>query len=135
MSLTQNVHCSRMSTFKSVSIKTRAYDDQKPGTSGLRKSVKVFQQEHYTENFIQSVLEALGNELIGSTIVVGGDGRYYGKEAVGKIIGIAAANGVLLFLSNSNIPSLIKFTLFLGQESYNWTTRHSFNPSRIHYYT
>lgn len=78
----------------SLTVKTRAYDGQKPGTSGLRKSVKVFQQEHYTENFVQAILHALGDQLAGCTLVVGGDGRFYGKEAVTKIIRIAAANGV-----------------------------------------
>ncbi|XP_011300092.1 phosphoglucomutase [Fopius arisanus] len=77
-----------------VEIQTKIYDDQKPGTSGLRKAVKVFQQEHYTENFIQAILTTLGHEITGATLVVGGDGRYYVKEAVEKIIRIAAANGV-----------------------------------------
>ncbi|KAK0180895.1 hypothetical protein PV327_003229 [Microctonus hyperodae] len=75
-------------------VQTKIYDDQKPGTSGLRKSVKIFQQEHYTENFIQAILDALDDKLTGCTLVVGGDGRYYGKDAVSKIIKIAAANGV-----------------------------------------
>lgn len=82
------------SAIASKIIETRVYEGQKPGTSGLRKAVRVFQQEHYTENFVQAILEALGDQLPGSTLVVGGDGRYYGKEAVGKIIRIAAANGV-----------------------------------------
>ncbi|XP_076677188.1 phosphoglucose mutase 1 [Andrena cerasifolii] len=83
-------------------IETRVYEGQKPGTSGLRKAVRVFQQEHYTENFIQATLEALGDQLPGSTLVVGGDGRYYGKEAVGKIIRIAAANGVRRLVVGQN---------------------------------
>ncbi|KAK0075469.1 hypothetical protein PV325_006837, partial [Microctonus aethiopoides] len=74
-------------------VQTKIYDDQKPGTSGLRKAVKIFQQEHYTENFIQAILDALGDKLQGCTLVVGGDGRYYCKDAVTKIIKIAAANG------------------------------------------
>lgn len=82
------------SSVTSKIIETRVYDGQKPGTSGLRKAVRVFMQEHYTENFVQATLEALGKQLLGSTLVVGGDGRYYGKDAVGKIIRIAAANGV-----------------------------------------
>lgn len=81
-------------TVTSIIIETRIYDGQKPGTSGLRKAVQVFMQEHYTENFIQAILQALGDKLFGSTLVVGGDGRYYVKEAVEKIIKIAAANGV-----------------------------------------
>ncbi|XP_014488664.1 PREDICTED: phosphoglucomutase [Dinoponera quadriceps] len=81
-------------TVASFTVNTRVYDDQKPGTSGLRKAVKVFQQEHYTENFVQAILHALGDQLPGCTLVVGGDGRFYGREAVMKIIRIAAANGV-----------------------------------------
>ena len=83
-----------MSSLAISIVDTVIFEGQKPGTSGLRKSVKVFQQPHYTENFVQAIFEALGNSLIGSTIAVGGDGRYYGKEAVQKIIKIAAANGV-----------------------------------------
>ncbi|XP_053977664.1 phosphoglucomutase [Hylaeus volcanicus] len=83
-------------------IETRVHEGQKPGTSGLRKAVKVFMQEHYTENFIQAILQALGDQLAGSTLVVGGDGRYYGKEAVGKIIRIAAANGVRKLIVGQN---------------------------------
>lgn len=79
------------------SVDTVTFEGQKPGTSGLRKAVKVFQQEHYTENFIQAIIEALGNNAVGSTLVVGGDGRYYGRDAVQKIIKIAAANGVCFF--------------------------------------
>ncbi|XP_043790382.1 phosphoglucomutase [Apis laboriosa] len=86
----------------SIIIETRIYDGQKPGTSGLRKAVQVFMQEHYTENFIQAILQALGDKLFGSTLVVGGDGRYYVKEAVEKIIKIAAANGVKRLIIGQN---------------------------------
>lgn len=79
---------------KSVKITTKVFDGQKPGTSGLRKAVKVFQQEHYTENFIQSILTALGPQLAGSKLIVGGDGRFFCKKAVDIIIKISAANGV-----------------------------------------
>lgn len=79
-------------------IETKPYDGQKPGTSGLRKAVKVFQQVNYTENFIQAILNSV-QPLVGSVLVVGGDGRYFGKEAVDIIIKIAAANGVSLFLT------------------------------------
>ena len=90
------------SAIASKIIETRVYEGQKPGTSGLRKAVRAFQQEHYTENFVQAILEALGDQLPGSTLVVGGDGRYYGKEAVGKIIRIAAANGVRRLIVGQN---------------------------------
>lgn len=76
-------------------ITTKPFDGQKPGTSGLRKAVKVFSQPHYTANFIQCVLNGgLGDALVNSTLVLGGDGRYYSKEAVAIIIRICAANQV-----------------------------------------
>lgn len=75
-------------------IKTNVFNDQKPGTSGLRKKVTVFQQEFYTENFIQAIFDAQGDRVVDSTFAVGGDGRYYVKEVVSKIIKIAAANKV-----------------------------------------
>lgn len=71
-----------------------SFRDQEPGTSGLRRKVKIFKQNHYTESFIQSILNSLGPELVGSKLVVGGDGRYYVKEAAELIIKICAANGV-----------------------------------------
>ncbi|KAG8238089.1 hypothetical protein J437_LFUL012196, partial [Ladona fulva] len=79
---------------KAVTVATKPYEGQKPGTSGLRKAVKVFQQQHYTENFVQCILNSLKESLAGCTLVVGGDGRYYGKEAVNIIIKICAANRV-----------------------------------------
>ncbi|XP_033214709.1 phosphoglucomutase [Belonocnema kinseyi] len=83
-------------------VQTVVFEGQKPGTSGLRKAVTVFQQEHYTENFIQAILDAVGKDLAGSTLVVGGDGRFYGKAVVSKIIRIAAANGVGKLLVGQN---------------------------------
>ncbi|KAK7583966.1 hypothetical protein V9T40_004929 [Parthenolecanium corni] len=80
--------------FESILVPSRVYEGQKPGTSGLRKAVKVFQQENYTENFVQCILTAIGPKLKGCTLAVGGDGRFFGKEAVNIIIKIAAANGV-----------------------------------------
>ncbi len=74
-------------------IKTQPYTDQKPGTSGLRKKVKTVLQEHYLENFVQSVFDAIGDTQ-GITLVLGGDGRYYNREAAQIIIKMAAANGV-----------------------------------------
>ncbi|KAF8498639.1 phosphoglucomutase [Russula emetica] len=73
-------------------IPTKPFDGQKPGTSGLRKRVKIFQQEHYTENFVQAIFDAI--PLSGSTLVIGGDGRYYSPEVVQIILSIASANGV-----------------------------------------
>ncbi|MER8416083.1 alpha-D-glucose phosphate-specific phosphoglucomutase [Mesorhizobium sp. M1428] len=73
-------------------IATKPYPDQKPGTSGLRKKVPVFQQEHYAENFIQSIFDALDG-FGGKTLVIGGDGRFYNREVIQKAIAMAAANG------------------------------------------
>lgn len=74
-------------------VATTPYDDQNPGTSGLRKTVRNFQQKNYLENFVQSILNSLGN-LSGQTLVLGGDGRYWNRHAIQVIIKMAAANQV-----------------------------------------
>lgn len=73
-------------------VATTPFEGQKPGTSGLRKKVPVFQQPHYAENFIQSIFDALEG-FSAQTLVIGGDGRYYNKEVVQTAIRMAAANG------------------------------------------
>lgn len=76
-------------------VATKPYDDQKPGTSGLRKKTKVFMEKpHYTENFIQSILDAIPEGSKDATLVVGGDGRYYNDKILQIIASISAANGV-----------------------------------------
>jgi phosphoglucomutase len=75
-----------------VSVATTPFLDQKPGTSGLRKKVPVFQQTNYAENFIQSVFDSL-ESFKGKTLVIGGDGRYYNREVIQIAIRMAAANG------------------------------------------
>ena len=71
---------------------TQPYTDQKPGTSGLRKKVTVFQQPNYAENFVQSVFDVIDGKQ-GATLVIGGDGRFLNREVIQKAIRIAAANG------------------------------------------
>jgi len=73
-------------------ITTQPYDGQNPGTSGLRKKVKIFQQPGYLENFVQSIFDSL-EDFAGKTLVLGGDGRYFNRVAIQIIIKIAAANG------------------------------------------
>ncbi|TFW16328.1 alpha-D-glucose phosphate-specific phosphoglucomutase [Duganella callida] len=73
-------------------VGTTPFPGQRPGTSGLRKKVTVFQQPHYLENFVQSVFDTLG-DCGGKTLVLGGDGRYHNRVAVQTILRMAAAHG------------------------------------------
>lgn len=82
-------------------VKTSAFTDQKPGTSGLRKQTTHFQQTHYLENFVQSIFNAMDN-CEGKTLVVGGDGRFLNLAAIQTIIKIAAANGFARLLVGQN---------------------------------
>ena len=78
-------------------VRTSPFEGQRPGTSGLRKKTRVFMQPGYLENFVQSVFDAVradaGGGFDAETLVVGGDGRYYNREAIQTIIRMAAANG------------------------------------------
>lgn len=76
-------------------VSTKPFEGQKPGTSGLRKRVKVFSQPHFTENFVQAILSSIpGAGAKGATLVVGGDGRYFSVPAIQSIIKLCAGNGV-----------------------------------------
>ncbi|KAK7313713.1 hypothetical protein VNO77_38908 [Canavalia gladiata] len=84
-----------MVLFNVSRVETTPFDGQKPGTSGLRKMVKVFVQPHYLHNFVQSTFNALTAEKVrGATLVVSGDGRYFSKDAIQVITKMAAGNGV-----------------------------------------
>ncbi len=73
-------------------IDTTPFTDQKPGTSGLRKKVRIFAQDHYAQNFVQSVFDSLAG-FAGQILVLGGDGRYYNREVIQIVLKMAAANG------------------------------------------
>jgi phosphoglucomutase len=73
-------------------VPTQPFPDQKPGTSGLRKKVPVFRQPGYVENFVQAIFDCLPDRA-GTTLVVGGDGRFLNREVVQTTLKIAAANG------------------------------------------
>jgi phosphoglucomutase len=78
-------------------IPTTPFNDQKPGTSGLRKKTRDFMRPNYVENFVQAVFNTVREDLAegfgGETLVVGGDGRYYNRVATQIILRMAAANG------------------------------------------
>jgi phosphoglucomutase len=85
---------------QTLTVPTQPFEGQKPGTSGLRKRVKIFQQENYTENFVQSMLEAIPKADGGAknaTLVVGGDGRYYSDEVLQVIVKCSLGQGVSIF--------------------------------------
>ncbi len=73
-------------------VSTSPFDGQRPGTSGLRKAVSVFRERHYLANFVQSIFDSIG-DTEGRSLVVGGDGRYYNRDAIQIILRMAAANG------------------------------------------
>ena len=74
-------------------VATSPFTGQRPGTSGLRKKVKVFQQPGYLENFVQAIFDTQ-TDLVGGALVLGGDGRYYNRDAIQIILRMAAANRV-----------------------------------------
>jgi phosphoglucomutase len=75
------------------SVPTRPFEDQRPGTAGLRKPVARFREPHYLENFIQSVFDCQP-ALRGAALVIGGDGRFFNREAIATLLRMASANGV-----------------------------------------
>lgn len=79
-------------SMKLVTRPTTPFEGQRPGTSGLRKKVSVFQQPGYLDNFVHALFDVLG-DAGGKTLVVGGDGRFYNRVAIQTILRMAAAHG------------------------------------------
>lgn len=75
-----------------TNIISQPFNDQRPGTSGLRKRVRFFQQKHYLENFVQAMFDAIGDTQ-NQTLVIGGDGRFYNKTAIQTIVKMAVVKG------------------------------------------
>jgi len=75
-----------------TTVSTTPFDDQNPGTNGLRKRVAVFRQPRYLENYIQSIFDCLEG-VRGQTLILGGDGRFFNDEAIQTVIAMAAGNG------------------------------------------
>lgn len=83
-------------------VDTKPFTDQKPGTSGLRKKVKVFQQPNYSENFVASIILSIPEGAEGSTLVIGGDGRFWNPEVTQLIVKMGAAYGVKKLIIGQN---------------------------------
>ncbi|KAL3479270.1 phosphoglucomutase [Aspergillus californicus] len=83
-------------------VSIQPFSDQKPGTSGLRKKVKVFQQENYTESFVASIILSIPEGAQDAFLVIGGDGRYYNPDVIQKIAKIGAAYGVKKLIVGQN---------------------------------
>jgi phosphoglucomutase len=84
--------CLFLDPFMTVTVATIPFPDQKPGTSGLRKKVPVFQQPNYAENFIQAIFDVV-SPVEGRLLVIGGDGRFHNPQVIQTAIKMAAANG------------------------------------------
>jgi len=109
-----------MDSFEIETVNTKPFQGQKPGTSGLRKKVSEVKQPHYLENFVQCILDSLPQkELKGSTLVIGGDGRFHNDVAIQIIIKICAANGVgKLLIGKDGIFSTPAVSATIRQRKY-----------------
>ena len=104
--------------FKLIEEDTTPYNDQNPGTSGLRKKVVHFMQKNYLHNFTQSIFDAHDSkQYSGKSIVLGGDGRYYNDKAINVILKIAAGNGISkVILAENGIMSTPNISLLVREQ-------------------
>lgn len=105
-------------------VATSVFKGQKPGTSGLRKKTKVFMEEHYLNNFVQSTFDALassGTDVSDGTLVIGGDGRYFNSEAIQTIVKMGVANGVKRFwIGKDGLLSTPAVSAIIRERSPGW---------------
>ena len=102
-------------------VETKPYDDQKMGTSGLRKKVKIYQQPNYIENFVQSVFNSYKPEdYKGKSLIIGGDGRFYNDVAIQLCIKIGVANGIgKIILAENGLMSTPAVSLLIRSQPKN----------------
>ena len=102
-------------------VETKPYLDQKMGTSGLRKKVKIYQQPNYIENFVQSVFNSYKPEdYKGKSLIIGGDGRFYNDVAIQLCIKIGVANGIgKIILAENGLMSTPAVSLLIRSQPKN----------------
>ena len=102
-------------------VETKPYTDQKMGTSGLRKKVKIYQQQNYIENFVQSVFNSYKPEdYKGKSLIIGGDGRFYNDVAIQLCIKIGVANGIgKIILAENGLMSTPAVSLLIRSQPKN----------------
>ena len=102
-------------------VQTKPYLDQKMGTSGLRKKVKIYQQPNYIENFVQSVFNSYKPEdYKGKSLIIGGDGRFYNDVAIQLCIKIGVANGIgKIILAENGLMSTPAVSLLIRSQPKN----------------
>lgn len=96
-----------LGALRPFTVLTIPFQDQKPGTSGLRKKTAKFSDvsQHYLHNFVQATFTALsqtGTDVTCGSLLIGGDGRYFNKAAIQIIVKIAVANGVRRIVIGQN---------------------------------
>jgi phosphoglucomutase len=102
-------------------VETKPYLDQKMGTSGLRKKVKIYQQPNYIENFVQSVFNSYQpSDYKGKSLIIGGDGRFYNDVAIQLCIKIGVANGIgKIILAENGLMSTPAVSLLIRSQPKN----------------
>ena len=102
-------------------VETKPYQDQKMGTSGLRKKVKIYQQQNYIENFVQSVFNSYQpSDYKGKSLIIGGDGRFYNDVAIQLCIKIGVANGIgKIILAENGLMSTPAVSLLIRSQPKN----------------